>query len=247
MHAGSFKNLRSKSAGAVNFLGGNADLTIFRCLFADNVAFISGGAVVFKGLELSIIDSVFSGNAIQPPDGGITSVPVYVRLHTGSSGLDASGAAQTSSNAGFPVWKMDGEEPITVCNGICNVDALWVANIPHSATDGGYINCPSNNWAVEPDNWEPTLSGEMQSQCTDGQIPGNETIYGSAEQGYYTQASDYAEVLYLGPGPHKLWYGYESHTSDMTSGLRGGESINMATTKLGRWFISLLSLLVQVY
>jgi hypothetical protein len=105
----SFINHRSRMAGAVNLMGTGPEtsFSIVQCLFANNKAFLAGGALAFRGTELLVIDSVFQGNAVILPGGGVTTVPVYVRLHTGSMGL-LDGAQATDTNSAtrnFPVGR----------------------------------------------------------------------------------------------------------------------------------------------
>lgn len=224
----SFKNSRAKVAAAVNLMGGNGvtNFTVFQCLFAYNTAFAHGGALVFKGNNLAIVSSIFHGNIIEEPDGGITTVPVYVRVHTGSMGVPHSGV-DSSQTLNFPVWKIDGEEPVSVCNGICSdpssswQDALtWPRTIRVPAVNGsGAIECPSG--------WR---AGLEPKGCIDGAVPQHETVFGSnktAETPLLNQNSDYAEVLNLEPGEHKLWYGVTAFMADAVLGWSGGAWIDV--------------------
>jgi len=212
----SFKNSRSRTAPAMQFigLGDNTNMTVVQCVFANNRAFLAGGALAFKGANLAIIDSIFQGNAIEPPAGGVTLTPVYVRVHTGSMGVPPSGA---SASLNYPVWKVDGEEPYTVCNGVCSdPDAIW----QKALGDNGEIECTTGGW----------LQGLEPTGCVDGDVPSDEVVYGSnrtADTPHYNQGSDYAEVLRLEPGPHKLWYGQNVHMSDQALGWVGGAWIDI--------------------
>ena len=68
---------------------GNFFLTIRRCMFRENVAYVSGGAIAIMGTELStflLVDSVFDANAVRtPPDAG--GVEVTLRINTGGFAL----------------------------------------------------------------------------------------------------------------------------------------------------------------
>ena len=128
----SFTNHRSRMAGAVNLMGigPETSFTIFQCFFANNIAFLAGGAMAFRGTELLVIDSVFQGNAIQLPAGGLTTVPVYVRLHTGSmgqiEGTDGSDANSVTRN--YPV----GQISMLLCSR-CIEPLVWQGR-PNSET-----------------------------------------------------------------------------------------------------------------
>jgi hypothetical protein len=199
-----FKNSRARTAGAVNLLGsGSTTFDVIECVFVGNTAFLTGGALAFKGSALAIVDSIFLRNGIQQPAGGVTEVPVYVRVHTGSMGVPPGG---TSMHLNLPVWKVDGSEPLTVCNGVCSdPSAIWQKHLG----ENGAIDC-----TAAQGGWRP---GFEPKGCIDGEVPGNETVYGSnrtAGTPHYDQASDYATVLNLSPGPHKLWYGAIVYMSD---------------------------------
>eukprot|EP01043_Picozoa_sp_COSAG02_P036865 COSAG02_NODE_2730_length_8142_cov_5.078080_4_plen_1074_part_00 len=226
----SFKNSRARTAAAVNLMGSSGtNFTVFQCHFAYNIAFKQGGALAFRGSSLAIVNSVFLGNAIAKPAGGVILVPVYVRVHTGTMGQPPSGIEASLQALNFPVWKIDGEEPFSVCNGVCNnSDSLWQDALPWprpinlpAANGSGAIDCRTE------DGWRPGLEPKG---CVDGAVPEHETVFGSnrtTDTPVLNQGSDYAEVLYLTPGPHKLWYGSTAFMADGVSGWTGGAWIDI--------------------
>ncbi len=113
---------------------------------------------------------------------------------------------------------MDGEEPLTVCNGVCSApDSPW-EEITRPFT--GAIDCPVGAW----------VPGLEPKGCTDGEVPLSETVYGSnrtADTPFLKQASDYATVLNLEPGPHTLWYGQIVYMHDAAYGWGGGAWIDI--------------------
>eukprot|EP01045_Picozoa_sp_COSAG04_P012707 COSAG04_NODE_866_length_9767_cov_2.846400_1_plen_2137_part_00 len=125
----SFSGGSAKMAGALK-LAGAGDFTIFQCVFEANVAFEKGGAIWFASARpghstrLAVLNSVFSSNSIQVR--GAPTRGVFVRLFTGMRGVGEDGRCDcgpdytTSGRCGclgLPLFKIDGEEPATVCRG----------------------------------------------------------------------------------------------------------------------------------
>lgn len=116
-----FTNGRATLGGAI-YIMGTGSLSIVQSSFIGNVAVSAGGAVTFasNGARLMIESSIFLGNIVEPPFGGEPKPPVFIRVHTGSTGVPpgATSVAEEMFGYSMPVFKIDGAEPYTVCNGI---------------------------------------------------------------------------------------------------------------------------------
>eukprot|EP01045_Picozoa_sp_COSAG04_P007883 COSAG04_NODE_422_length_14618_cov_11.903712_11_plen_1388_part_01 len=83
---------------------GNFYARVLRCVFRENVAYQSGGAIMVLGPALSALlveESVFDSNAVRKPSTAASSVDVTLRLNTGSFAVGASGGYSV------PIWRID--------------------------------------------------------------------------------------------------------------------------------------------
>lgn len=228
-----FSRGRAAYGGGIYCMG-TGSLTVTRSSFIGNTAVSEGGAISFasNGAELVIQSSVFSGNSVVPPFGGDPMPAVYVRVYTGSAGVP-KGEINSQFGYTMPVFKIDGVEPYTVCNGVpagCGSHSRAQGNRqcdvePRPCDPGQRCSTINRNmypltstsypWAVIPGQ-----------NCFDGDVPIDEKVYGGNRPGsndtaFMEQYSDYSEVINLSPGTHTLWYGIRVDTSVQWYGWTG--------------------------
>ena len=98
------------SGPAVFVQFGQVDLQFHNCIFVDNIAYNSGGAIAVQGndkLVVTILQSEFDANAVRPPqDAG--AVDVTVRLNTGGFPIDlTTDLTDYRVDAFIPIWRID--------------------------------------------------------------------------------------------------------------------------------------------
>ena len=175
--------------GGALVLQGPGTFDIVNCLFESNLAWQSGGAILFRspngGSFLSVVGSIFRANTV-----GLerdTEVDIVVTVVTSGVGIEPreEGAADVTSVT--PLWKLDGEPPKYNVTG-------------------------------------PTVqrSGEfneiVDSIPDDGQVSGNETVYGFD----YEVDTTYSHVIRTSPGVHRLWHGLIPMNPLEATGWKGG-------------------------
>jgi hypothetical protein len=209
-----FSGGRARSGTAITFKGDRAgelagSLIVYQCVFQNNIAFADGGAIRLEAANLVIQSSIFNTNQVVVPSGVNPTRGVVVRLFTGSMGYadGIENVRDLDQEIYLPVFKIDGEPPYTVCEG---VHADFVP--PRDA------------------NGVPCDMHACETRCKDGDVPANESVYGSnrhADTPYYRPQKSYAETFELTRGTHTLWIGTMVQTHLLFYGWSGGAWIDL--------------------
>ena len=174
--------------GAAIGYAGDGSLDALSSLFEENFAFGNGGAINFRGAGgFNMRDSIFERNYIASPPG--TLIPLYVRIFTGSMGMTLLGCQSSemldeqcyfgNASETLPVWKIDGEAPLTGCNDAPETLYFNPTPLEYCYTARDENTFPHLPWMRETACMQPAV----QSHCVDGTHPayedGTEKVFGS--------------------------------------------------------------------
>ena len=205
----------SGGTGPALWLGGAAAHHIIQCLFQNNVAALTGGAIHWvhsSDVDLFIQSSSFVSNQVRLA--GTAFSDLTVRLFTGSSGLGSATKHNSEALAGVhPIWFIGPAD--------FGVAATGQAQRPRAA-DGsidGMRQALSGNTCVNqacPDGTRCTCPPGASCATDQDYTCPPFTLFGHPDYGsnYYGTETMYATVRRLAAGKHRLWHGAVVSSSD---------------------------------